>query len=89
MEPEACIPLAGLISKETLLTRGQIVLAGDHLQLGPVLRYEGYMVKLVGRAAGRKNVTRETKIMNVKCIKNNETRFFYYVAVFVLNHMSF
>jgi len=38
MEPEACIPLAGLISKETLLTRGQIVLAGDHLQLGPVLR---------------------------------------------------
>ena len=60
MEPEACIPLAGLISKETLLTRGQIVLAGDHLQLGPVLRYEGYMVKLVGRAAGRKNVTRET-----------------------------
>ena len=65
MEPEACIPLAGLISKETLLTRGQIVLAGDHLQLGPVLRYaEVFRGGLKGCWWKKKNFTRGKK----KCV---------------------
>ena len=37
VEPEALIPLAGLLSQENE-RGGQIVLAGDPRQLGPVLR---------------------------------------------------
>ena len=37
VEPEALIPLAGLLSPETEFG-GQIVLAGDPKQLGPVLQ---------------------------------------------------
>jgi len=36
-EPETCIALAGMINKATLHSKGQIVLAGDPKQLGPVL----------------------------------------------------
>jgi len=39
MEPEAVIPLAGVIHKETVdLGKASIILAGDPKQLGPVLR---------------------------------------------------
>ena len=38
-EPEAVVPLAGILSRANQATgQGQIVLAGDPKQLGPVLR---------------------------------------------------
>ena len=37
IEPEALVPLAGIFSTETK-NGGQVVLAGDPKQLGPVLR---------------------------------------------------
>ena len=41
-EPEAVVPLAGILSRANQATgQGQIVLAGDPKQLGPVLRSVG------------------------------------------------